>query len=384
MSVIRAIGNVVWFVIGGWWTALLYLLASVICCITIIGIPIGKACFQYAKLMAFPFGKTIVKETFIKGKENVSVVRRFFGALANILWFPFGIAGFLGNVIAGVGACLTIIGIPIGLVLFKCSVFIIWPVGAKVIKLDEKQDILDKRSEERIMQRMQKNGMMPALEASNAYITPAENREGTDAVTNASRQLGEGFKASADKAQKSMTDGIAAVGSALTKTGDKVSEAAKKYGQQGVNHLRAVYNDNAQRAMESDNRMSWEEVMRQTEAALYRNQAIAVGLSFLDYFAIAFTILCIILGLIQYHSVRGLILGLTQGGIVFALMGILFSIKRRYEISVVLFWGMAALGLLTMVLNLLSTGFGAYVFFSCFQIAVCVLFGLVAFLLRKG
>ena len=85
------LGNILWFLFFGWWSALLYLLEGCLCCITIIGIPIGKALFQYAKLMAFPFGKTIVRETTIKGKENVSVVRRVFGTIANIIWLPFGL-----------------------------------------------------------------------------------------------------------------------------------------------------------------------------------------------------------------------------------------------------------------------------------------------------
>lgn len=57
------LGNIIWFIIGGWWNYLVYALLGVLFCITIIGIPIGKSMFQYAKLMALPFGKVIMKET---------------------------------------------------------------------------------------------------------------------------------------------------------------------------------------------------------------------------------------------------------------------------------------------------------------------------------
>ncbi len=54
----RTLGNILWFILGGWWNFLLYASLGVLFCITIIGIPVGKALFQYAKLMALPFGKS--------------------------------------------------------------------------------------------------------------------------------------------------------------------------------------------------------------------------------------------------------------------------------------------------------------------------------------
>ncbi len=62
-----ALGNIIWFIFFGWWNALLDVLAGLLFSITVVGIPIGKSLFQYAKLMALPFGKVIVKETDIKG-----------------------------------------------------------------------------------------------------------------------------------------------------------------------------------------------------------------------------------------------------------------------------------------------------------------------------
>lgn len=84
----RTLANIIWFLLGGWWTALGYLLLGVLLCITIVGIPIGKALFQYAKLMAVPFGKEIIKETELKGAENVSMIRKVGGTIVNIIWLP--------------------------------------------------------------------------------------------------------------------------------------------------------------------------------------------------------------------------------------------------------------------------------------------------------
>jgi uncharacterized membrane protein YccF (DUF307 family) len=59
-GVLTVIGNVIWFVVAGWWLALLHLVAGLLLCITIIGIPFGVASFKMAGLALFPLGKDIV------------------------------------------------------------------------------------------------------------------------------------------------------------------------------------------------------------------------------------------------------------------------------------------------------------------------------------
>lgn len=138
----NTLGNILWFVFFGWWNCIVYGLLGFLFCFTIVGIPIGKACFQYAKLMLAPFGKVIVKETFIKGKENVSIIRRVCGVIVNLLWLPVGIGLLLGSIAEMLICCLTIILIPYAVVIAKSCKFLIWPIGAKVITKDEKQAIL--------------------------------------------------------------------------------------------------------------------------------------------------------------------------------------------------------------------------------------------------
>lgn len=50
------IANVIWAVLGGWEIAIVYLMAGLLNCITIIGIPRGLQCFKFVKLAFFPFG----------------------------------------------------------------------------------------------------------------------------------------------------------------------------------------------------------------------------------------------------------------------------------------------------------------------------------------
>lgn len=54
------LGNVVWLVLGGLELAIAHVVAGVLLCLTIVGIPLGIACFKLVPLALLPFGKEIV------------------------------------------------------------------------------------------------------------------------------------------------------------------------------------------------------------------------------------------------------------------------------------------------------------------------------------
>jgi uncharacterized membrane protein YccF (DUF307 family) len=55
-----AIGNVIWFVLCGWWLAIGHLVTGVVLCLTIVGIPLGLANFNLIPVSLLPFGREIV------------------------------------------------------------------------------------------------------------------------------------------------------------------------------------------------------------------------------------------------------------------------------------------------------------------------------------
>lgn len=55
-----AIGNVLWFLLAGWWLAIGHLVASVLLAITIIGIPLAMANLKLVMVSLLPFGREIV------------------------------------------------------------------------------------------------------------------------------------------------------------------------------------------------------------------------------------------------------------------------------------------------------------------------------------
>jgi uncharacterized membrane protein YccF (DUF307 family) len=54
------VGNVIWFVLAGWWLAIGHLVTGVLMCLTIIGIPLGLANFKLIPVSLTPFGREIV------------------------------------------------------------------------------------------------------------------------------------------------------------------------------------------------------------------------------------------------------------------------------------------------------------------------------------
>ncbi|MCO7136765.1 YccF domain-containing protein [[Clostridium] leptum] len=118
------LGNALWFLFGGIWQGLSWVLVGVVWCITIVGIPIGIQCFKLAGLAFFPFGKEV---QFGGGAGSV---------LLNILWMIFGgLLLAIESAILGCILCITIIGIPFGKQCFKLAKLALMPFGASVVSV---------------------------------------------------------------------------------------------------------------------------------------------------------------------------------------------------------------------------------------------------------
>jgi uncharacterized membrane protein YccF (DUF307 family) len=59
-GILGVIGNVVWFVLAGWWLALAHLLTALVLALTIVGIPFAWAHLKLAGIALWPIGKIIV------------------------------------------------------------------------------------------------------------------------------------------------------------------------------------------------------------------------------------------------------------------------------------------------------------------------------------
>lgn len=117
----RLLGNILWFIFGGFISWLEAVFCGLLLCVTIIGIPWGMQCFKLARLCACPFGK------------EINYTMRFSATVGNIFWIIlFGWEMALTNLLLGAVLCLTIVGIPWGKQYFKIASVSILPFGAEI------------------------------------------------------------------------------------------------------------------------------------------------------------------------------------------------------------------------------------------------------------
>lgn len=118
------LGNILWLLLGGLLTAVLYYLNGLLMCITIVGIPFGVQLFKLGTYALWPFGHEIVSGPSDGGCLSV---------ILNLLWIFLGwweIA--LIHVAFGVLFCITIVGIPWGLQHFKMAIGSVFPFGKTI------------------------------------------------------------------------------------------------------------------------------------------------------------------------------------------------------------------------------------------------------------
>jgi uncharacterized membrane protein YccF (DUF307 family) len=124
MASMRVILNVIWLILCGWWMALAYVLAGIICFILIITIPFGIAAFRIANYALWPFGRTI------EARRDAGVM----SVIGNIIWIIlFGWWLAIGHLTAGIAMCVTIIGIPLGIAQFKLIPISLIPLGVQIV-----------------------------------------------------------------------------------------------------------------------------------------------------------------------------------------------------------------------------------------------------------
>ncbi|MFE1596241.1 YccF domain-containing protein [Nocardia sp. NPDC058705] len=128
MKIVQLILNVLWVVLCGFWMALGYLLAALICFILIITIPFGIASLRLAGYVLWPFGRTVVDKPSAGAGSLIG----------NVIWFVF--AGWwlaLGHVFTSIALAVTIIGLPFAWANLKLVPLSLFPLGHDVVSADD-------------------------------------------------------------------------------------------------------------------------------------------------------------------------------------------------------------------------------------------------------
>lgn len=120
----KALGNIIWLVLGGLVIALIYYAVGILMCITIIGIPFGVQLFKLGTYALWPFGHELVDGPNEPG--CVSIVM-------NLIWILLGwweIA--LVHLFCGLIFFITIVGIPWGVQHIKMALSSLFPFGKEI------------------------------------------------------------------------------------------------------------------------------------------------------------------------------------------------------------------------------------------------------------
>jgi uncharacterized membrane protein YccF (DUF307 family) len=128
--------NVLWFIFGGFFAGLAWLLAGVLMVITVVGIPWARAAFAIASFSFAPFGRVAVDRRLLTGRDDIGTGS--LGVIGNVIWFV--LAGWwlavlhLGHAIV---LAVTIIGLPFAWAHLKLAKIALWPVGRMIVTADE-------------------------------------------------------------------------------------------------------------------------------------------------------------------------------------------------------------------------------------------------------
>lgn len=119
----RTIGNIIWIVFGGLATAVWWAFLGIFFHITIVGIPLGRISFRMAALTLTPFGKRV---EYGGGAPSL---------IANIVWIVIaGLPAAIAYVLLGCIYCVTVVGVPFGMQLFKMAKLSLMPFGSSLVE----------------------------------------------------------------------------------------------------------------------------------------------------------------------------------------------------------------------------------------------------------
>lgn len=128
----RAIGNLIWFVFGGFAMGLGWWLAGLLMLVSIVGIPWARSCFVIGTLAFFPFGREAIDCKDLTGREDLGTSS--LGTIGNVVWFVFaGIWLAIGHIGSAITCFVSIIGIPFGIQHVKLAGCALAPVGKTVV-----------------------------------------------------------------------------------------------------------------------------------------------------------------------------------------------------------------------------------------------------------
>lgn len=145
----RAVLNILNFIMGGFATTLAWLLATIVSIVFIITLPLTRSCWEITKLSLLPYGNEPIHVDELN-PNNKNNLMNTGGTLLNIFWIIFfGWWLCVMHIAIGIAQCVTLIGIPVGIANFKIAAIALWPVGRRVVSVETAQAARDASAQRR-------------------------------------------------------------------------------------------------------------------------------------------------------------------------------------------------------------------------------------------
>ncbi len=146
----KTLGNILWhFPFFGFLFAFAYLIWGVICCITIIFIPMGKSFIEFSGFLLSPFKNEMVATADLAylGRGKQGTLSKGYNTVLKVLYFPFGLLNSILVICLIVGEFISIIGIPYAYVWAKSLGTIFSPIGKARVSTEEAELIRRRKAE---------------------------------------------------------------------------------------------------------------------------------------------------------------------------------------------------------------------------------------------
>lgn len=123
----NTIGNLVWLVFGGLFSAIGYVVGGIALCLTIVGIPFGLQCFKLASFVLWPFGRAAM---------NTGATPGCLFLILNIIWlFTGGLWIAVSHLLFGLLLAISIVGLPFAYQHFKLIEVSLMPFGKRIVEV---------------------------------------------------------------------------------------------------------------------------------------------------------------------------------------------------------------------------------------------------------
>lgn len=145
----RLIGNIIWLIfLGGIFSALAVFLLGTLLTLLVIPSPIGLGLIQYSKFLLLPFSYSMVSRADLNKSRNP--IWAAYSTIIMVLYLPLGIFLWFITVLQVIALCLTVIGIPTAIVLFKSLGTYLNPVNKSCVPVAVAYEIEDRKARKNV------------------------------------------------------------------------------------------------------------------------------------------------------------------------------------------------------------------------------------------